>query len=102
LQPQTDDDDSEKNVEFAGGNVHLIATKESWDQKMAEASRDGKIVSFTSLFIFCRKGESCGMMYGASLSFMSCLFAEVILIFPHGLCVTIFVNLVRLYSEVLP
>ncbi|XP_059462627.1 thioredoxin H-type [Corylus avellana] len=43
-KPQTDDDDSEKHFEFANGNVHLIATKESWDQKMAEASRDGKIV----------------------------------------------------------
>jgi hypothetical protein len=82
--------------------VHLIATKESWDQKMAEASRDGKIVSFPSLFVFCRNGESSGMMYGPSLSFMSSLFAEVILNFPHGLCITIVVNLVRLYSTVLP
>lgn len=55
MQPQTDDDDSEKNVEFAGGNVHLIATKESWDQKLAEASRDGKIVSFPSLFVFLQE-----------------------------------------------
>ncbi|KAF5476427.1 hypothetical protein F2P56_008142 [Juglans regia] len=41
---QTDEDDSVKNVEFAGGNVHLITTTESWDQKLAEASKDGKIV----------------------------------------------------------
>ncbi|KAK9981929.1 hypothetical protein SO802_035191 [Lithocarpus litseifolius] len=43
IVPETDGYDSDKNVEFSGGNVHLITTKESWDQKMAEASRDGKI-----------------------------------------------------------
>nr|TKS13293.1 thioredoxin H-type-like [Populus alba] len=39
-----DADNDELHVEFAGGNVHLITTKESWDQKLSEASRDGKIV----------------------------------------------------------
>uniref|UniRef100_A0A1J3D2X2 Thioredoxin H9 n=1 Tax=Noccaea caerulescens TaxID=107243 RepID=A0A1J3D2X2_NOCCA len=39
-----EDDDSVHNVEFSGGNVHLITTKESWDEKLAEAARDGKIV----------------------------------------------------------
>jgi len=39
-----DDADSDQHVEFAGGNVHLITTKESWDQKLLEANRDGKIV----------------------------------------------------------
>ncbi|KAG6771746.1 hypothetical protein POTOM_023133 [Populus tomentosa] len=38
-----DADNDELHVEFAGGNVHLITTKESWDQKLSEASRDGKI-----------------------------------------------------------
>ncbi|XP_010543150.1 PREDICTED: thioredoxin H9-like [Tarenaya hassleriana] len=38
------DDDSDNQVEFSGGNVHLVTTKESWDQKLAESSRDGKIV----------------------------------------------------------
>ncbi|KAL3839934.1 hypothetical protein ACJIZ3_024525 [Penstemon smallii] len=39
-----DEDDSEHNVEFVGGNVHLITKKESWEQKIEEAKRDGKIV----------------------------------------------------------
>ncbi|KAK4481256.1 hypothetical protein RD792_012139 [Penstemon davidsonii] len=39
-----DEDDSEHNVEFVGGNVHLIMKKESWEQKIEEAKRDGKIV----------------------------------------------------------
>ncbi|PSS32765.1 Thioredoxin H-type like [Actinidia chinensis var. chinensis] len=43
-KPQNDGDDSDHNVEFAGGNVHLITTKESWDEKLSEAKRDGKIV----------------------------------------------------------
>uniref|UniRef100_A0A5B7B1Y1 Thioredoxin domain-containing protein n=1 Tax=Davidia involucrata TaxID=16924 RepID=A0A5B7B1Y1_DAVIN len=43
-KPQTDGDDSDHNIEFAGGNVHLVTTKESWDEKLSEARRDGKIV----------------------------------------------------------
>ncbi|KAK9290819.1 hypothetical protein L1049_008997 [Liquidambar formosana] len=39
-----DGDDSDHNIEFASGNVHLITTKESWEEKLSEASRDGKIV----------------------------------------------------------
>ncbi|WMV45533.1 hypothetical protein MTR67_038918, partial [Solanum verrucosum] len=39
----SDGDDSTHNVEFAGGNVSLITTKESWDQKLAEAKKEGKI-----------------------------------------------------------
>ncbi|XP_015580560.1 thioredoxin H-type isoform X1 [Ricinus communis] len=38
------DNDSDQHVEFAGNNVSLITTKESWDQKLSEASKDGKIV----------------------------------------------------------
>lgn len=48
LKPKNDGDDSTHKVEFTGGNVHLITTKESWDQKLTEARRDGKIVSISS------------------------------------------------------
>ncbi|KAG6693320.1 hypothetical protein I3842_10G163300 [Carya illinoinensis] len=44
LGKQTEGGDSEENVKFSGGNVHLITSKESWDQKLVEASGDGKIV----------------------------------------------------------
>ncbi|KAL0744131.1 hypothetical protein Bca4012_085644 [Brassica carinata] len=44
ISKDTGDDDSVHNVDFSGGNVHLITTKESWDEKLAEAGRDGKIV----------------------------------------------------------
>ncbi|XP_024022438.1 thioredoxin H-type [Morus notabilis] len=43
-KPRDDQDDSDHNVVFAGGNVNIINTKESWDQKLEEAKRDGKIV----------------------------------------------------------
>ncbi|GAV91331.1 Thioredoxin domain-containing protein [Cephalotus follicularis] len=41
---EIDGDDSDEHVEFAKGNVHLVTTKEIWDQKLSEASKDGKIV----------------------------------------------------------
>lgn len=37
--------DDEDKLDFKGGNVHIITTKEGWDQKIAEANRDGKTVS---------------------------------------------------------
>lgn len=46
-QSNIDDDASDHNVELAGGNVKLITTKESWDQKIAEAETDKKLVSTT-------------------------------------------------------
>lgn len=36
--------DEEDKVDFGGGNVHLVTSKEDWDQKVAEANKDGKIV----------------------------------------------------------
>ncbi|GMN40617.1 hypothetical protein TIFTF001_009844 [Ficus carica] len=39
-----DDDDSDHQAAFAGGNVTIINTQESWNQKLEEAKRDGKIV----------------------------------------------------------
>jgi thioredoxin 1 len=37
--------DDEDKLDFKGGNVHIITSKEGWDQKIAEANRDGKTVS---------------------------------------------------------
>lgn len=37
--------DDEESFYFKGGNVHVITTKEGWEQKIAEANRDGKTVS---------------------------------------------------------
>lgn len=39
----------EEKLDFKGGNVHVITTKEDWDQKIEEANKDGKIVSKLSI-----------------------------------------------------
>ncbi|THU68218.1 hypothetical protein C4D60_Mb08t01590 [Musa balbisiana] len=36
--------DLEDEINFRGGNVHVINSKEGWDQKVSEANKDGKIV----------------------------------------------------------
>ncbi|XP_052195417.1 thioredoxin H-type [Diospyros lotus] len=38
--------DSEQSapIELASGKVHLVTTMQSWEEKLSEASRDGKIV----------------------------------------------------------
>ncbi|KAF1868335.1 hypothetical protein Lal_00008141 [Lupinus albus] len=42
--PLARDNDSDHDVELVSGNVQLITTKESWDQKLEQARHDGKIV----------------------------------------------------------
>ncbi|XP_015948194.1 thioredoxin H-type [Arachis duranensis] len=41
---QDKDDDSDHHVDMVSGNVQLITTKESWDQKLQESSKDHKIL----------------------------------------------------------
>lgn len=36
--------DEDEKLDFKGGNVHIITSKENWDQKIAEANKDGKMV----------------------------------------------------------
>ncbi|CAL4951832.1 unnamed protein product [Urochloa decumbens] len=36
--------DDEDKIDFGGGNVHVVTSKENWDQKIEEANKDGKIV----------------------------------------------------------
>ncbi|RZC62926.1 hypothetical protein C5167_024683 [Papaver somniferum] len=45
FQSRDDDEDSyHHKVNFASGNVHLITTQERWEEKLAEAKRDSKII----------------------------------------------------------
>ncbi|XP_043700556.1 thioredoxin H9-like isoform X2 [Telopea speciosissima] len=39
-----DESDADHAVNFASGNIHLITTKESWDEKISEANNSGKFV----------------------------------------------------------
>lgn len=43
--PGQERSDEEDKIDFKGGNVHVISNKENWDHKIAEADKDGKIVS---------------------------------------------------------
>lgn len=36
--------DFEDKIDFSGGNVHVITTRESWDEKISEANRASKII----------------------------------------------------------
>uniref|UniRef100_A0A803R368 Thioredoxin domain-containing protein n=1 Tax=Cannabis sativa TaxID=3483 RepID=A0A803R368_CANSA len=72
-KPKTDGDDSDHNAEFADSNVIIINTKESWDQKLEEAKRDGKIdfssswdIKATPTFFFLRDGEQIDKLVGAN------------------------------------
>ncbi|XXG40056.1 hypothetical protein AAC387_Pa01g0862 [Persea americana] len=38
------EDEPDHKVDFSGGNVHVITSRESWDAKLSEASKDGRTV----------------------------------------------------------
>ncbi|KAL1833188.1 hypothetical protein DCAR_0103257 [Daucus carota subsp. sativus] len=37
-------EESEDESEFSGGNIHIITSNDVWEQKLAEAKKDNKIV----------------------------------------------------------
>ncbi|WOL16332.1 hypothetical protein Cni_G25119 [Canna indica] len=41
---QWENRDIEDEIDFKGANVHVITSTESWDEKISEANKDGKIV----------------------------------------------------------
>lgn len=49
---QSDADDS-THFELAGGNVDLVTTKEAWEGKLSQASREGKIVIANFSAVWC-------------------------------------------------
>ncbi|CAI0423722.1 unnamed protein product [Linum tenue] len=70
---QNDDDDSEHPIEFAGGNVQVVSTEESWKEHLAEASKDGKTelstsweIKATPTFFFLRDGKQVDKLVGAN------------------------------------
>lgn len=39
-----DEDDFDSKVNFTGGNVHIVHSIESWDEKISEAKKEGEVV----------------------------------------------------------
>ncbi|XP_044472866.1 thioredoxin H-type-like [Mangifera indica] len=60
---QQENDESDHFAAFDGSNVSLITTRESWDQKLSEASRDGKIVVANFSALWCSPCRTIGPYY---------------------------------------
>ncbi|KAK1428092.1 hypothetical protein QVD17_16920 [Tagetes erecta] len=58
-----DDDESDSHAHFAGGNVTLITTKNAWDQKLAEAKTEGKVVIANFSATWCGPCKSIAPHY---------------------------------------
>lgn len=50
LQANAGEDEPDHKVDFSGGNVHVITSRESWDAKLSEASKDGRTVCYLLIY----------------------------------------------------
>ncbi|XP_071720254.1 thioredoxin H-type-like isoform X2 [Rutidosis leptorrhynchoides] len=58
-----DEDESENQPHFAGGNVTLITTNDTWDRKLSEAKTQGKIVIANFSASWCSPCKSIAPYY---------------------------------------
>lgn len=55
---------NEDEVDFRGGNVHVITSKSDWEQKIAEANKDGRIVVANFSATWCSPCRTVAPVYG--------------------------------------
>ncbi|XP_071689808.1 thioredoxin H-type-like [Rutidosis leptorrhynchoides] len=58
-----EEDESENQPHFAGGNVTLITTMDAWDRKLSEAKTQGKIVIANFSASWCGPCKSVAPYY---------------------------------------